>query len=62
MKPISTADQRRQPTCSPSNGCANAVINKGPAKDIAMASAIGKYAKPLTNKKIPTITSTARTA
>ena len=59
-KPISTAPQRRQPTCSPSNGGARAVMNNGPAKVMAMASARGRKRSPVMNKKPLVKAKTAR--
>ena len=41
-KPTITADQRRQPTYSPSVGVASMVMNNGPANVIAVISASGK--------------------
>ena len=42
MKPRMTANQRTFPTFSPSSGPASAVMNKGAAKEIAVAMASGK--------------------
>ena len=42
MNPTITADQRRQPTNSPSIGVASMVMNSGPANVIAVISASGK--------------------
>ncbi len=49
--PIKTASQRRQPTVSPSNGDARAVMNSGPAKVMARASASGRKLSPVMKQK-----------
>ncbi len=50
VKPMTTADQRRQPTCSPSIGPASAVMTSGPENDSAVTSAKGSSARLVTIK------------
>ena len=61
IKPTTTADQRRGPTRSPSNGIDRAVMNSGAENAMATTSASGISAKALKNRIIEVRPSTART-
>ena len=60
MNPTQTAAHRRGPTCSPRTNGDKAVTTRGCTKNIAKASAIGRYFSEAKNRNVASISRQAR--